>query len=69
MDPSVVFCDEPTGALDEENSRLVVGELQRVASEFGVGVLIVTHDPSVWAACDRVLRLHQGRLADERGAA
>lgn len=69
MEPSIVFCDEPTGALDEENSRLVVGELQRIAAEFGVGVLIVTHDPSVWEACDRVLRLHEGRLIDEGRAA
>ena len=69
MEPSIVFCDEPTGALDEENSRLVVGELQRIAEEFGVGVLIVTHDPSVWEACDRVLRLHNGTLLEEHGAA
>ena len=69
MEPSIVFCDEPTGALDEENSRLVVGELRRIAAEFGVGVLIVTHDPSVWAECDRVLRLHEGILVEERGAA
>ena len=69
MEPSIVFCDEPTGALDDENSRLVVGELQRIAAEFGVGVLIVTHDPFVWGECDRVLRLYEGRLVDERGAA
>ena len=69
MDPSIVFCDEPTGALDEENSQLVVGELRRVAAEFGVGVLIVTHDPSVWTECDRVLRLNDGRLIEERAAA
>ncbi len=65
MEPSIVFCDEPTGALDESNSELVVGEVQRIAEEFGVGVLIVTHDPSVWAKCDRVLRLDQGRLVEE----
>ena len=65
MEPSIVFCDEPTGALDESNSELVVGELRRVAAEFGVGVLIVTHDPSVWAMCDRVLRLDGGKLIEE----
>ena len=65
MEPSIVFCDEPTGALDTENSELVVGELRRVAAEFGVGVLIVTHDPSVWAMCDRVLRLDGGKLIEE----
>ena len=65
MEPSIVFCDEPTGALDEQNSELVVGELRRVAAEFGVGILIVTHDPFVWAMCDRVLRLNEGKLVEE----
>lgn len=65
MEPSIVFCDEPTGALDTENSEIVVGELRRVATEFGVGVLIVTHDPCVWAMCDRVLRLNEGKLIEE----
>ena len=69
MEPSIVFCDEPTGALDESNSELVVGELRRIAAEFSVGVLIVTHDPTVWAACDRVLRLDDGRLVEEPAAA
>ena len=69
MEPSIVFCDEPTGALDEKNSELVVGELRRIAAEFGVGVLIVTHDPSVWTECDRVLRLDDGRLVEGRTAA
>ena len=69
MEPSILFCDQPTGALDEENSDLVVGELRRIAVEYGVGVLIVTHDPSVSAACDRVLRLDDGRLIEERAAA
>ena len=69
MRPSIVFCDEPTGALDERNSELVVDELRGIAAEFGVGVLMVTHDPAVSAACDRVLRLDRGRLIDERPAA
>ena len=69
MDPSIVFCDEPTGALDESNSELVMGELRRTADEFGVGVLVVSHDPTVSAACDRVLRLDDGRLVEERAAA
>ena len=69
MNPSIVFCDEPTGALDEKNSELAVGELRRVAEEFGVGVLIVTHDPLISAACDRVLRLDEGKLVEERAVA
>ena len=56
MEPSIVFCDEPTGALDERNSDLVVGELQSIAGEFGVGVLmlrmILWCRPSVTVCCD-----------------
>ena len=62
MHPRIVCCDEPTGALDEKNSGSVVAELRRIAEEFDVGVLIVTHDPAVSAASDRVLRLERGRL-------
>lgn len=69
MRPSIVFCDEPTGALDERNSALMVDELREVASDFGVGVPIVTHDPAVSAACDRVLRLDSGRVVDARQSA
>ena len=69
MNPSIVFCDEPTGALDETNSEWVVGELRGIAEAFGVGVLIVTHDPSVSAACDRVVRLDGGRLIEDRATA
>ena len=66
MDPSILFCDEPTGALDEKNSELVVGELRRVAAESGVGVPIVTHEPHGWVECDRVLRLNDRRPTEER---
>ncbi len=56
MEPSIVFCDEPTGALDERNSDLVVGELQSIAGEVGVGVLmlrmILWCRPSVTVCCD-----------------
>ena len=64
MDPRVVFADEPTGALDEENSELVVETLKGAARSSGVAVLVVTHDPTVAAATDRVLRLKGGRLIE-----
>ncbi len=69
MNPSIVFCDEPTGALDEANSERVVNELRGIARTFNVGVLIVTHDPAVSAACDRILRLDGGQLIEEQPAA
>ena len=63
--PSIVFADEPTGALDTRSGELVLGELQRMAHESARCVLIVTHDPAVAARCDRVLFLRDGLLVRE----
>lgn len=49
--PSLVLADEPTGALDDENSAMVVDVLRRMSRE-GCAVVIATHDGSVRDACD-----------------
>lgn len=54
--PKIVLADEPTGALDEGNSSMVI-ELLRGLADRGAAVVIATHDPMVVTACDRVLRL------------
>ncbi len=61
-DPPLVLADEPTGNLDLEAGRAVLGLLRAVADE-GRAVIIVTHDEAVTAAADRVLTLADGRLA------
>ena len=60
--PTIVFADEPTGALDSRSGALVLGELERIAHHPEQCVLVVTHDPAVAARCDRVLFLRDGRL-------
>ncbi len=60
-DPELVLADEPTGNLDQENGAAVL-ELLRGLS--GRAVVIVTHEPQAAAIADRVLHLHDGRLAD-----
>ena len=60
--PLLVLADEPTGMLDEENTRLVAGLLGKSAREWGVAVLVVTHDAVVASAADRVLRIRDRRL-------
>lgn len=62
VSPDVIFADEPTGALDEDNSRAVVKLLQRV-SRSGVAVIMVTHDPYIAAAADTVLELRDGGIS------
>jgi putative ABC transport system ATP-binding protein len=58
--PAVVFADEPTGSLDATNGRLVLAELIRLAREENAGVLLVTHEEGIAAACDRRIQLVDG---------
>lgn len=62
MGPDVLFADEPTGALDQENGRRVLDELSRLADERSTAIVLVTHDPSVAAFAHREVRLLDGRV-------
>ncbi|MBR3326370.1 MAG: ABC transporter ATP-binding protein [Atopobiaceae bacterium] len=55
-EPDVVFADEPTGDLDDENTRVVLQALRDVA-DAGAAVLLVTHEQSAASYADRTLRL------------
>lgn len=58
--PAIVLADEPTGALDSTNSGRVVEMLQRLVTESGQTVLLVTHDPAIAAAAPRTIRMRDG---------
>ena len=60
-DQPIVLADEPTGQLDADNRENVVRVLLGLAAE-GRLVVVVTHDLDVAARCDRVVRMHDGRL-------
>ncbi|HYF71670.1 MAG TPA: ABC transporter ATP-binding protein [Nocardioides sp.] len=66
--PTVVFADEPTGALDSRTGAQVLQVLRATAERLGQTVVLVTHDPQVAAAADRVLFLADGRLVDQLDA-
>ena len=63
--PAVVLADEPTGSLDRANGWRVVQLLGRARDRFGTTVVLVTHDESVAAAADRVVRISDGRVVEE----
>jgi putative ABC transport system ATP-binding protein len=60
--PPLLLADEPTGNLDDEHARVVLGELGMQARERGTSVILVTHGGGTAAHTDRCLRLRGGRL-------
>jgi len=59
-DPPVILADEPTGELDTVNSKIVVDYLLKINREMGKTILMVTHDPVVARAGDRILKIEDG---------
>lgn len=67
--PAVLFCDEPTGALDIGTGTVVLEALARVNKELGTTTVVITHNAAIAAMADRVIRLADGRVvSDERPA-
>ena len=66
-DPAVILADEPTGELDSMTSERLMVTLRDLNHARGVTIIIVTHDPAIAGATDRVVRLSDGRVvADAR---
>lgn len=55
--PQIIFADEPTGSLDPDNASLILKHLLADFSKQAI-ILIATHDPKVWNACDYVVKLN-----------
>jgi putative ABC transport system ATP-binding protein len=63
--PEVLLADEPTGNLDSKTAKEILGLFSELHTD-GITIIIVTHDPAVAAHCHRVVRLHDGRIAEDR---
>lgn len=66
--PSIIFGDEPTGALDSTNARELLDTLTNINQQ-GVSILLVTHDPFSASFCKRILFIKDGKIGDEINAA
>lgn len=63
-DPSVILADEPTGALDSKTGKDVLEFLKELHRE-GNTVVLITHDNSIAAQCNRVIRLQDGKIISD----
>lgn len=61
--PAIVLADEPTGALDSENSALVLDLLRDVVTQRKQTLILITHDATVAQAAGRIVRMKDGRVA------
>jgi putative ABC transport system ATP-binding protein len=64
--PSVLLCDEPTGALDFRTGILVLDVIERVNRELGTATALITHNAPIAEMADRVVTLGDGRVQSER---
>ncbi len=62
--PDVLFCDEPTGALDSDTGRAVLSVLRDVNAKLGSTVLMVTHNAATAAMADRVINFADGDIRE-----
>jgi len=64
--PAVLLCDEPTGALDSATGVVVLEALEKVNRELGTLTVLITHNAGIADMADRVIRLSDGHIVEER---
>ena len=64
-DPKLLLADEPTGNLDTRTGRSIVDLLFGLQQRRGATLVLITHDEALAARCDRVVRMADGRIADD----
>ncbi len=63
--PKILFCDEPTGALDEVNAKEILAVIQKLNEKFNTTVVLITHNPSISVMGDRIIKLNSGQVVDD----
>lgn len=62
--PDVMFCDEPTGALDEKTGKIVLESLIEANQKFGTTLIIVTHNPGIALIGDKIIKMNSGKIVE-----
>jgi len=64
-EPDIVWADEPTGNLDTQNADEVLALMRTLNQRNGQTFVLVTHDPRIGEACDRIVQMKDGRIVDD----
>jgi putative ABC transport system ATP-binding protein len=64
-EPSIVWADEPTGDLDSETADEVLALMRELNTRNRQTFVVVTHDPRIGDMCDRIIRMHDGRVVTD----
>jgi putative ABC transport system ATP-binding protein len=64
--PSLLLCDEPTGALDYRTGIVVLSVIERVNRELGTATVLITHNAPIAGMAERVVTLADGRVQSDR---
>ena len=62
--PALILADEPTGNLDTQNSREVIGLLKEASKKYEQTIIMITHNRSIAQTADRILQVSDGELTD-----
>ena len=65
LNPGLILCDEPTGALDSKNAKALMTKLEGLNKEDGATILMVTHDSNAASFCNRIMFIQDGKLFHE----
>ena len=65
LNPELILCDEPTGALDSKNAKGLMEKLKGLNQEEKATILMVTHDSNAASYCSRILFIRDGAIFHE----
>jgi putative ABC transport system ATP-binding protein len=66
-EPSLIWGDEPTGALDSKTANEIIDLLRELNRQHGLTLVLVTHDPGIGDRCDRNIRMRDGQIIGQAG--
>lgn len=62
--PDIIFCDEPTGSLDEQNSKKILKMLQELNIAYKKTVIVITHNVGIAEMADKVIKMNSGQITE-----